>query len=108
MPESPMLTDKAIGKGRDALYASRDGGGTMHTAPAEVVRAFLAAQDREALARDRTMDGTVIRIVDAAHAENLGGKHHDGFCEACADALLVAQRSIRPNIDALLGGDPER
>lgn len=27
--------------------------------------------------------------VDRAHAENLGGKHVDEFCEACADTYLV-------------------
>lgn len=36
----------------------------------------------------------VIAIVDQAHAENWGGKHRTGFCEACADAHLVAQYSV--------------
>jgi hypothetical protein len=88
MPDSPMLTNKAIGKGRDALYASRDGGGTMHTAPAEVVRAFLATQDRDALAKvvTRALDRVGVIIVDAEEEQ-------------------VIARAV---IDALLGGDPER
>jgi hypothetical protein len=36
----------------------------------------------------------VIAVVDQAHAENWGGKHRTGFCEACADAHLVAQNAI--------------
>ncbi len=46
------------------------------------------------------------RIVDLAHAENLGGKHRSGFCEACADAHLVAQRACGP-YPAAAGADTE-
>jgi hypothetical protein len=36
----------------------------------------------------------VTAVVDEAHAENLGGRHRSGFCEACAEAQLVAQRAV--------------
>lgn len=40
-------------------------------------------------------DAQVTSVVDRVHAENLGGKHRrSGFCEACADAYLVAQRAV--------------
>lgn len=33
-------------------------------------------------------------VVDQAHEENLGGRHCSGFCQACSDAYLVAQRAV--------------
>lgn len=36
----------------------------------------------------------VTEVVDQAHAENWGGKHREGFCEACADAYIVAQHAV--------------
>ena len=36
----------------------------------------------------------VTAVVDQAHAENWGGKHREGFCEACADAHIVAQYAV--------------
>lgn len=33
-------------------------------------------------------------VVDQAHAENWGGKHREEFCEACADAQIVAQYAV--------------
>lgn len=39
--------------------------------------------------------------VDQAHEENWGGKHRNGFCEACADAYLVAQHTIDQPIDQI-------
>lgn len=36
----------------------------------------------------------VTAVVDEAHADNLGGKHRQGFCEACANAYLIAQRAV--------------
>lgn len=33
-------------------------------------------------------------LVTRAHEENWGGKHGQGFCEACADAYLVAQYAV--------------
>jgi uncharacterized protein YuzE len=44
----------------------------------------------------------VTEVVDEAHRENFGGEHCNGFCKACAAALLVAQiavpRSEQPSI----------
>jgi hypothetical protein len=39
-------------------------------------------------------DQRVTEVVDQAHAENWGGKHRSGFCEACADAHIVAQYAV--------------
>lgn len=36
----------------------------------------------------------VKEVVDRAHDENWGGKHRSGFCEACADAYIVAQHAV--------------
>ena len=36
----------------------------------------------------------VQEVVTEAHKDNLGGKHRTGFCEACADAYLVAQVAV--------------
>jgi hypothetical protein len=36
----------------------------------------------------------VQEVVTEAHEDNLGGKHRQGFCEACADAYLVAQIAV--------------
>jgi hypothetical protein len=36
----------------------------------------------------------VSEVVDQAHNENWGGKHRTGFCEACADAYIVAQYAV--------------
>jgi hypothetical protein len=101
VPDSPLLTPEAWQAAAEVCVQHNQ-------LPLELgaLRAFLAAHDPEALARDRLTDGTVQRIVDEAHAKNLGGKHREGFCEACADAYLVAQIAPRPVIDALgLGGD---
>lgn len=38
-------------------------------------------------------------VVTQAHEENLGGRHHSGFCEACADAYLVAQYAIPQDLE---------
>lgn len=34
------------------------------------------------------------RLTDQAHAEDWGGKHRSGFCEACADAYLVLNHAV--------------
>lgn len=41
-----------------------------------------------------TWNDRVTAVVDEAHAENLGGEHREGFCKACANAYLVAQRAV--------------
>lgn len=43
----------------------------------------------------------VTAVVDEAHAENLGGRHRSGFCEACAEAHLVAQRAVPDDAGAV-------
>jgi hypothetical protein len=48
-------------------------------------------EDHEA---GKAWDERVSAIVDQAHAEDWGGKHRTGFCEACADAYIVAQHAV--------------
>lgn len=45
-------------------------------------------------AADQAWIERVQEVVAQAHAENFGGKHVSGFCEACADAYLVAQYAV--------------
>lgn len=46
------------------------------------------------LAGPAAWDERVTAVVDRAHAEDWGGKHREGFCEACADAYIVAQHAV--------------
>jgi hypothetical protein len=36
----------------------------------------------------------VAAVVEQAHRSNWGGKHCVGFCDACADASLVAMHAV--------------
>lgn len=56
------------------------------------------------VAGQRDWGERVIEVVDQAHAENWGGKHREGFCEACADAYIVAQHAVPGGPDAALPG----
>lgn len=80
----------ALGEGGEGLSdarvldASRTGGLSERRQEPEFVP----------FSEDRGWMDRVRAVVDEAHEENLGGKHRTGFCEACADAYLVAQRAV--------------
>lgn len=90
MPESPMLTEKALDAADPWFFFTDSDGclGASTYSKEQIAKRFLAAQDREALAK----------VVMATLAGLSGyGDSADSFHE-----------EGRAVVDALLGGDPER
>lgn len=53
-----------------------------------------AAADKEALAQGQRIADGITDLVDMLHSINHNLQHHNGFCQACADAYTAINEAI--------------